>query len=105
MRKLILLALVCALVVPASASAHTLSASRVRGITASVAYDVYLEIDTATGSGVGKCQRLSLHAVRCVGYIEYDDGEYVGYCNWWTHVRFRSSRSRAIKVSTYDVEC
>jgi hypothetical protein len=87
----------------AAASAHTLSKGKaqaaVERFAASVANDPDLVELGAYDSSAGECERRSAHAVSCIYLIAFDTEFGDIYCGGEAIARFKSSKSRKIRVS------
>jgi len=110
--------------VPAEASAHTLSVRAVKPKQRAAALDLARALDGAgvtTETGVngtlgvenallGPCERRSAHKVICLiganGVATFDDGYSERFlCDALFTARFASARSRRIRASTSDLRC
>ena len=94
-----------------AASAHRLSVHTAHGETEERAGEVFETIDNddrfAFDYFAEDCRRLSSHSIRCTGGVLILDWKQHASieCSWLTTVRFRSSRSRRLRVSEGTSTC
>ena len=100
------LAAACALAVAPAANAHKLSGSKADKVATayalSVAEDFAAEGLPVSGFEAFNCKRLSKHAVRCIWGVGLEDGSV---CGGPATVKFRSKRSRKLRVVVAEPRC